>query len=262
MRNLILTIGFVLGVSEPSHAQWVVNDPAVTYRNSVTAVLKEVLLRLQQQQHSELRRMAQRLSMFTTLAKFRVPDPPRWRIHDFEGPAFLYARDYHAALNYGDSSGRAFLAVSHPVADAAPALGRLSPQARRTLLSQLATLDLSDSAVISATHDTGQLRYNGRRELAAIDALERDVTNDSLEQSSTAVLDKVSGAGLIAARQRQARIQILDGIVEQLLVEGKRTRDTETAAMNMQLTGWRDRAAVNQAFAAGAGDALRTWRQP
>jgi cell division protein FtsL len=81
------------------------------------------------------------------------------------------------------------------VVDAASALGRLSPQARRALLSQLATLDLSDSAVISATHDTGQLRYTGRRELAAIDALERDVTNDSLEQSTTAVLDKVSGAG-------------------------------------------------------------------
>ena len=41
MRNLILTIGFVLVVSVPSHAQWVVYDPAVTYRNSVTAVLKE-----------------------------------------------------------------------------------------------------------------------------------------------------------------------------------------------------------------------------
>ena len=45
-------------------------------------------------------------------------------------------------------------------------------------------------------------------------------------------------------------------------MDGKRTRDTETAAMNMQLTAWRDRAAMNQAFAAGAGDALRTWRQP
>ena len=121
---------------------------------------------------------------------------------------------------------------------------------------------MSDAAVIAATHDTGQLRYNGRRELAAIDGLDRDVTNDSLEQSTTAILDKISGAGLIAARQRQARIQLLDGLVEQLLVESKRTRDTETAAMNMQLVAWRDRAAVNQAFVAGAGDALRTWRQP
>lgn len=262
MRKLLLTCGLVLGLVTPSYAQWVVYDAAVTYRNSVTAALKEVLIRLQQQQHSELRRMAHRLSMFTTLAKYRVLDPPRWRTHDFESPTFLYARDYHAALNYGDGSGQAFLAISHPLIDPTSGIGRLPAVARRALSSRLATLDLTDAAVIAATHDTGQLRYNGRRELAAIHGLERDVTNDSLEQSTTAILDKISGAGLIGARQRQARIQLLDGMVEQLLVESKRARDTETAAMNMQLTAWRDRATVNQAFVAGAGDALRTWRQP
>src|SRR6478735_1867153 len=98
MRNVILIIGFVLGVAVPTHAQWVVYDPAVTYRNSVTAALKELMVRLQTQQHSELRRMAHRLSMFTTLAKYRVADPPLWRIHDFESPAVLFAHDYHAAL--------------------------------------------------------------------------------------------------------------------------------------------------------------------
>ena len=101
MRKLILTVGLVVGVSVPSHAQAVVHDPAVTFRKSVTATLKELLVRVQQQQHSELRRMAQRLSMFTTLAKFRLPDTPLWRIHDFEGPTFLFARAYNAALNYG-----------------------------------------------------------------------------------------------------------------------------------------------------------------
>lgn len=262
MRKTLLTLGVLFGIAAPGHAQWVVYDPAVTYRNSVTAVLKEVLVRLQQQQHSELRRMAHRLSMFTSLAKYRVPDPPRWRTHDFEGTAFLFARDYHAALNYGDGSGRSYLAISHPLIDPTSGIGRLPTVARRALSSHLATLDLTDAAVIAATHDTGQLRYNGRRELAAIEGLERDVTNDSLEQSTTAVLDKISGAGLIGARQRQARIQLLDGVVEQLLVENKRARDTEAAAMNMQLTAWRDRAAVNQAFVAGTGDALRTWRQP
>ena len=262
MRKTLLTLGVLFGIAAPSHAQWVVYDPAVTYRNSVTAVLREVLVRLQQQQHSELRRMAHRLSMFTSLAKYRVPDPPRWRTHDFEGPAFLFARDYHAALNYGDGSGRSYLGISHPLIDPTSGIGRLPAVARRALSSHLATLDLTDAAVIAATHDTGQLRYNGRRELAAIEGLERDVTNDSLEQSTTAVLDKISGAGLIGARQRQARIQLLDGVVEQLLVENKRARDTEAAAMNMQLTAWRDRAAANQAFVAGTGDALRTWRQP
>lgn len=262
MRKWMITVGLIVSLSAPSYAQWTVYDPAVTYRNSITAVLKEMLVDLQQQQRRQIRRMAQRLSMFTTLAKFRLEDPPRWRTHDSGGEGFLYSRDYQSALNFGDARGQAFLAASQPVEDPGPALGQLSRQAQRALLSELATLDLSDSAAISATHDTGQLRYNGRRELAAIDSLERDVTNDSLEQSTTAVLDKISGAGLVAARQRQARLQLLDGIVEQLLVEGKRSRDTEAAAMNMQLTSWRDRAIVNQAFAAGAGDALRTWRQP
>ena len=46
-------------------------------------------------------------------------------------------------------------------------------------------------------------------------------------------------------------------MVEQLLIDSKRARDTEAAAMNMQLVTWRDRPAANAAFVAGAGDALR-----
>ena len=83
----------------------------------------------------------------------------------------------------------------------------------------------------------------------------------SAAQSATAVLDKVNGAVLIGTRQRQARIRLLGSVVEQLLVENKRARDTE-AATNMQLATWRDAAAANDAFRAGTGDALRTWRQP
>ena len=96
----------------------------------------------------------------------------------------------------------------------------------------------------------------------AIEGLDRDVTNGSLEQSTTAVLDKISGAVLVGARQRQARAQLLTGVVEQLLVEGKRARDTEASSMNMQLVSWRDRQAANAAFVAGSGNALRAWRQP
>jgi hypothetical protein len=88
------------------------------------------------------------------------------------------------------------------------------------------------------------------------------VIDPSNEQSATAVLDKISGAVLIGARQRQARTQLLAGVVEQLLVDSKRARDTDTAAMNMQLVTWRDARAANEAFVAGTGDALRTWRQP
>jgi hypothetical protein len=56
--------------------------------------------------------------------------------------------------------------------------------------------------------------------------------------------------------------QLLSHALEQLLVRNKRLRDTEAATINMQLVTWRDGQAVNDAFAAGTGDALRTWRQP
>jgi hypothetical protein len=142
-------------------------------------------------------------------------------------------------------------------------VAQLSPAARRGFESRLATVNLTDAAVIAATHDTGQLRLNGRRrELQAIDALERHVVDPSNEQSATAVLDKISGASLIGARQRQARIQLLTGVLEQLLVDSKRARDTEAATLGMQLTIWREGRGANEAFMAGTGDALRTWRQP
>lgn len=255
---LVLSLGVVLSVE--AGAQISVYDPAVTARNTATAVVKEFLLNTERQQHSQLRRMAQRLSLFTNLAKYVLEDPPRWRTH---GGDFLYANGYNDALIFGDPSGAAFLAVSHPVVDARTLMDRLTPAARRAFTSRLATLNLSDAAAIAATHDTGQLRFNGRKhELQAIDALEAHVVDPSNEQSATAVLDKISGAALIAARQRQARVQLLAGVVEQLIIDTKRARDADAAAMNMQLITWRDGRAANEAFVAGSGHALRTWRQP
>jgi hypothetical protein len=124
-------------------------------------------------------------------------------------------------------------------------------------------VDLADAAAIASSHYTGQLRLGGRRnELSAIDALEGDVLNPSSGQSATSVLDKISGATLIGARQRQARIQLLTGVVEQLLVDSKRARDTDASTLNMQLVTWRDRRAAAEAFVAGSSQALSTWRQP
>lgn len=260
-RTALVGLVIILSGAIGAHAQIAVFDAAVTARNSVTAVVKEYLIAVQRQQHSQLRRMAQRLSLFTDLSKYSLTEPPLWRIHDFETPAFAGA--YHAALNYGDATGAAYVSVSQPVTSpAADMLGRLTPAARQAFLARLATVDATDAVVMAATHDSGRLRYNGRRERLAIDALDHDVIDPSNEQSLTAVADKISGAVLIGVRQRQARVQLLSGLVEQLLVDGKRARDSEAATLNMQLVAWRDRNAANSAFVRGTGDALREWRQP
>jgi hypothetical protein len=124
-------------------------------------------------------------------------------------------------------------------------------------------VDAAAATAITGTHQTGQLRFNGRKhELPAIDALESHVIDPSQEQSTTTVLDKISGAVLIGGRQRQARLQLVTAIAEQLLVENKRSRDTETAAMNMLVGRLRDSRTVTSSLMAGAGADLRGWRQP
>ena len=259
-RDIFAALLICLAAASVSAQMVVVNDPAVTARNAITAMVKDYLLNVQREQHAKLRRMARRLSAHTNLDKYALPDPPRWRTH---GGDYLFAGSYNDALIFGDAAGAAYVQLTHPLLSAVDGLARLPAGARRALLARLATIDLTDAATIAATHDSGQLRLNGRRrELQAIDALETHVIDPSNEQSATAVLDKISGAVLIAARQKQARAQLLAAIVEQLLIEGKRARDSEAAAMNMRLVMWRDGQAANEAFVAGSGDALTRWRQP
>ena len=260
MRRLLFVVTAVVLVARPLTAQISVYDPANTARNNISASLEQFLLETERLQHAKLRKMARRLSAFADLRRFVLLDVPRWRTH---GGDFLYANGINDALIFGDPLGAAYLAVSHPVANARPLLSRLSPTAQRTLISRLATVEAADAAEIAAINDTGSLRLNGRKqELPAIDALEAQVIDPDPEQSSTAVLDKISGAMLIGARQRQARSQLLTAFVEQLLIDSKRARDVDATAMNMQLVTWRDSRTVNAAFVAGTGDALRTWRQP
>jgi hypothetical protein len=246
--------------SRDASAQFVVYDAATTARNTVTATVKEYLYQTQLQQRLKIREMARRLSALTSLRKYALEEVPRWRTH---GGDYFFVHPYNDALIFGDPSGTAFVDLSHPLLSESRLLDRLGAAARRRVEARLATVNLADAAAIAGTHGTGQLRLLGRRnELQAIDALERDVIDPSSDQSTTAVLDKMSGAALIGARQRQARIQLLVGVVEQLLVDTKRARDTDMAALTMQMVTWRDGRAANEAFVAGSGDALRTWRQP
>lgn len=261
MREMFALAGaLIVASSVTASAQLVVHDAATTARNRITATLSQYLHDVQREQHDKILAMARRLSALTDLRKYTLPAAPRWRPHGSSG--FLHAPDYLDALTFGDSGGAAYLALASAL-ERSERLDRLPPAARRAVFSRLATVDLADAAAIASTHYSGQLRLGGQRnELSAINALEGDVINPSSEQSATAVLDKISGAALIGARQRQARIQLLTGVLEQLLVDSKRARDTETSALGMQIVSWRDRRAADEAFVAGSGDALRTWRQP
>lgn len=263
----VLLAATVLSASWSSAWAFVVIDPLAIARNAVTAALKSELLEVLTEQHRRFRRMARRLSVFTDLGKYAVDDVPRWRVYRHQD-LNLYANPYVEALNYGDPDGAAFDEVSRLRRSIDAELTRLrgeSPAAAAAIAAQLATLDVADSSLMTGTHLNGQLRPHGKAEMRAIDKLEADVIDPSGAQSTTALLDKISAAALIGARQKQSRLQFLIAFVEQLVVDNKRSRDTEAAVMNMQLGRLRlssDWGEGGSGFLTGAGNALRTWRQP
>src|SRR5579859_1591770 len=240
LRRIVVVLVGVILCAGVATAQFVVSDPALTFKNAFIAGWADNILIVMGDQTDRLLQMVRRLSALTDLSKYRISDDdtPMWRIHVYWTDEFLYANDYNAALNYGDHDGAAFEEVARARQTPGPELATLAaanPDAQAALVAQLATLDAADSSLIESTDQAGQLRYNGRQELAAIDALDADALDPSLTQGTTAVVEKISGATLIRARQQQARIAFLTGMVEQLLIDNKRSRDTEVAAMNMQL---------------------------
>src|SRR4051812_29237146 len=262
---VVLAVGTLVGAGSAS--AFVVTDPANTMKNLITAALENQVVEVLTQQGQRFRRMARRLSAFADLSRYVIPDVPRWRSYRYQDVS-LYATAYEDALNLGDPAGVAYEGVVRTrvtADDALAALRASAPAAAEVLIAQLATLDLADSTLMIATDANGQLRSAGKREMRAVDALERDATDGALTQGTSAVLDKISAATLLETRQKQSRLQFLTAIIEQLVVDNKRSRDTEAAALNMQLGRLRIAADCGEScpgLLRGSANALRTWRQP
>jgi hypothetical protein len=256
-HRVAIVLLMVVAAAAPARAQWPVIDPA----NLAQAVLiAERTWRHYDElrrQFETIRRMAQGLG---DMERFRVPtlpiaihDPARWE----------YGRTWLDALNVGDPAGTAYGAVALPLEPPNAGLARLTPAARRAFERQYSTVEITDAVARLGGHQVALIRNYYDRIQRSIDALEGNVLSRRPElHEMTAVLDEIAGSELIARRQDTATNQLLSHALEQLLARGKRQRDTETAALNMVLTTWRDAEDVNRAFVHGPSDALRTWRQP
>ena len=115
----------MVAIATPVSGQLVVYDAATTARNTVTAAVKEFLFETERQQHAKLREMARRLSALTNLRKYAIEEVPRWRTH---GGDFFYAQPYNDALIFGDSSGSAFMELSHRLLADVGLLDRVFPE--------------------------------------------------------------------------------------------------------------------------------------
>lgn len=257
MRRIISPALLVVVLATPASAQFAVVD----HGNLAQAVLiAERTLREYEAlmaQYETLRRMSQGLG---NMERYRVPsvngvehDVSRW----------AYGRSWLQGLNNGDPSGAAYRSSARRLEPSEHALRRLPPTSRRSVEQAYATVEIADAVAQAGGHHVAVLRGYSRRLQQSIDALEGDVlSTDPRAREMTAVLDKVAAGALIARRQDAAANQLLSHSLEQLLARGKRLRDTEAATMNMRLGALRSGRAAGTSVVRGAGDDLRTWRQP
>jgi hypothetical protein len=256
-RRVWVSLVVVTVIAVPVSAQIAVIDPANLAQVVLIARRTQQQLDELQAQYRTILRMAQGLG---NMESYRVPtipitrhDPSRWE----------YGRPWIEGLNGGDPTGAAYWATTIPLQRPNAELSRLTPAARRAFERQYATIEITDSVAQMGGHQVALVRgYHGRLQ-QAVQALESDVLNGLPRfHEMTAILDKVASGELLARRQDMAANQLLSHALEQLLARSKRLRDTEAATVNMQLVTWRDGRGANNAFVAGTGDALRTWRQP
>jgi hypothetical protein len=256
-RRFVVSLVLIVILVIPARAQLVVVDPA----NLTQAILiaERTLKHYEElrREYETVRRMARGLG---NLEPFRIPtiaitrhDPGRWE----------FGRPWIQALNSGDATGAAYAATTMPLLRPGAGMKRLGQTTRGAFERQYATVEITDSVAAMGGHQVALVRgYHGQLQ-QAVQALEGDVLNGlQRHHEMTAILDKIAAGELLGRRQDMATNQLLSHALEQLLARGKRQRDTEASALNMQLVTWRDARGANEAFVAGTGDALRTWRQP
>lgn len=257
MARISTALILVAILVSPARAQIVVTDPGNLAQ--ATLIAERTLREYQAlwEQYQTILRMAQGLG---NMDRYRIPpgsitghDPSRWQ----------YGSPWLQGLNSGDPRGTLYRQTTRRLEAPAALLQGLPPAARRAVENAYATIEIGDSVAQIAGHQVALVRgYSGALQQAT-QALEADVVDPrSRYHEMTAILDKVAAGELLARRQDNATNQLLSHALEQLLVRGKRLRDTEAAAMNMRLGAMRDGRIAAGSVIRGAANDLRTWRQP
>jgi hypothetical protein len=150
-----------------------------------------------------------------------------WRSHlPVEDPWNAYA-PLRAALDNGDPRAAAYERLMQPLPRYPPsALSAMNPNARRALVTQYGAALAVDGWARFAIHGIGQNRQGGLASTRALQALQQDFTRDDREYNgSIALLQQMTGAALVAGRDRQIGNQALSYLAEASLLKQKRVRD-------------------------------------
>jgi hypothetical protein len=255
-RHLLFAICVVIVVallSTATSAQFVVYDPT----NYVQALARYAQL-LEQYRFwvAQARRLPLNLA-----TRYRL-QPVRWSTYANLATT-PYAQAILSALNVGDPTGGLYTVSVDPLDTLDDLVASVPVELRPRLRLLYGSLQFGDSVAKAAINQVGATRTNGPFALTTIQNMEDDaVANSDDFHTQVALLDKINGATMLALRLNETASQLQMHILEQLLVQNKRTRDAEAEVMDAHLFQWRYGAAYGRDLFSRTAAALDSWRQP
>jgi hypothetical protein len=251
-RTTILTLACLAAVASGVKAQLVVYDPA----NYIEAVAQiEQLVAQFKFWVAQVKRLP------GDLTRYRL-DEVRWRNHDNAG-LYTYARPIINGLNGVDISGAFYDSSVDRLEALDGSLPFVPADFQKRLQTDYGSIQLGDSVAKMAIDQIGRTRLNGRAALRTILGMEDDAVSGSDSfHTQTALLNKINGATVLALRVNETASQLQLHMLEQLLVQNKRTRDAEAQAMDAHLFQWRYGTAYGRDLFSRTASALDSWRQP
>jgi hypothetical protein len=240
-------------LSSTVSAQFVVYDPT-NYFQALTRYAQ--LLEQYRFWVAQARRLPQNLA-----ARYRLP-PVRWSTYANTATT-PYAEAILSALNIGDPTGGLYNVSVERLDTLDDLLASVPVDLRPRLRLLYGSLQFDDSVAKAAINQVGVTRTNGPFALTTIQNMEDDaVASGDDFHTQVALLDKINGATMLALRLNETASQLQLHILEQLLVQNKRTRDAEAEAMDAHLFQWRYGAAYGRDLFSRTAAALDSWRQP
>jgi hypothetical protein len=140
------------------------------------------------------------------------------------------------AVNTGMNAPGGYQSATEQLQPYGSALGNVPPDQLDRLQKHYATIELTDGATQSGMATIGTMRQNAPMVEVAIQGLENDsLSADPDLNTEIAVLNKINAAGVIALRNGQDSNKLLVALTEQQLIQAKRQRDAEVAAINTHI---------------------------
>jgi type IV secretion system protein TrbJ len=271
MKMLALVVCLALAIATPGFAILgigdIVFDPTI-YANAVQQYLQmvqqyEQLVQTYEQvrnQYEHMRRMAQQVPVDMNRRYRALFSPPRI---SSSPDAYGTSGGWINGINSGSAIERGYAAATLPLRPYGAAFSLIPSDQADRVKASYATVELTDSANVYGLQTIGDLRGHADDLDRAIANLENDsLSGDPNMNTEIAVLNKINAANMLTVRNTQNANRLLVALAEEKIVEAKRQRDAEAAAIEQHARFLSEGRQALTEQGAGASQAMLSWRMP